>query len=63
MDVYILDCGECNETKRDLFHSQFGLGGLIQVAEIGWQQGKDLYSYKNNQLFTAMVGAETKGTL
>eukprot|EP00878_Enallax_costatus_P024210 GHUV01025815.1.p1 GENE.GHUV01025815.1~~GHUV01025815.1.p1 ORF type:complete len:268 (+),score=78.55 GHUV01025815.1:397-1200(+) len=54
MDVYITPCGECQETKRDMFHSQFGLGGLIQLAEMAWQQGVDLYSYRNNQLFTAM---------
>lgn len=23
--------GECYETKRDLYHSQFGLGSLLQV--------------------------------
>lgn len=55
MDAYITPCGECGETKRDLFHSQFGLGGLIQLAEMAWQQGVDLYSYRNNILFTAMV--------
>lgn len=56
LDAYIKPCGECGETQRDLFHSQFGLGGLIQLAEIAWQQGVDLYSYKNSKLFTAMVG-------
>jgi hypothetical protein len=54
MDAYITPCGECGETKRDLFHSQFGLGGLIQLAEMAWQQGVDLYGYRNNILFTAM---------
>jgi len=23
--------GECSETLRDIFHSEFGLGGLLQV--------------------------------
>jgi hypothetical protein len=30
--------GECSETMRDMYHSQFGLGGLLQAAEIAWQQ-------------------------
>lgn len=24
--------GECSETLRDIFHSEFGLGGLLQVS-------------------------------
>ncbi|WIA35436.1 hypothetical protein OEZ86_003877 [Tetradesmus obliquus] len=53
-DAYVKPCGECGETQRDLFHSQFGLGGLIQLAEMAWQQGLDLYCYQNSRLFTAM---------
>lgn len=30
--------GECTETLRDLIHAQFGLGSLIEVAELVWQQ-------------------------
>jgi hypothetical protein len=30
--------GETVETLRDFFHAQFGLGGLLQVAELAWQQ-------------------------
>jgi hypothetical protein len=30
--------GECSDTMRDMYHSQFGLGGLLQAAEIAWQQ-------------------------
>ena len=30
--------GETLETLRDFFHAQFGLGGLLQVAELAWQQ-------------------------
>ena len=30
--------GECSETLRDLPHAQFGIGGLLQVAELAWQQ-------------------------
>jgi hypothetical protein len=34
---------------------QFGLGGLIQLAEIAWHQGVDLYSYNNSRLVNMMV--------
>lgn len=54
MDAYIKPCGECTETNRDLFHSQFGLGGLIQLAEIAWHQGIDLYGYDFSKLSKAM---------
>ena len=45
--AYLRPCGECAETSRDLYHSQFGLGGLVQVAELAWQQGVDLYGYND----------------
>lgn len=32
--AYLHTCGECGETSRDLYHSQFGLGGIIQLAEM-----------------------------
>jgi len=35
-----------NETYRDLWHCQAGLGGLVQIAEMAWQQGVDLYSHR-----------------
>ncbi|KAF6262671.1 chondroitin AC/alginate lyase [Scenedesmus sp. NREL 46B-D3] len=46
--------GECSETMRDFFHTQFGLGGLLQAAEIAWQQDDDLYSASNYALPAAM---------
>lgn len=46
--------GECSETLRDIYHSQFGFGGLIQAAEIAWQQGEDLYSSSNYALVPAL---------
>jgi hypothetical protein len=46
--------GECSETLRDIYHSQFGLGGLVQVAEMCWQQDEDLYKYKDCALASAM---------
>lgn len=46
--------GECSETLRDIYHSQFGLGGLLQVAELAWHQNDDLYSSNNHNLAAAM---------
>ncbi|GBF98426.1 hypothetical protein Rsub_10491 [Raphidocelis subcapitata] len=54
IDSYLQPCGECSETKRDLYHSQFGLGGLVQVAELAWQQGVDLYSHADCRLAAAL---------
>jgi hypothetical protein len=36
-------CGETVETKRDLTHGQFLLGGLSQVPEMAWHHGVDIY--------------------
>lgn len=30
--------GEASETLRDIYHTQFALGGMLQVAEMAWQQ-------------------------
>eukprot|EP00775_Hariotina_reticulata_P003960 gene3960-4213_t len=46
--------GECTETLRDIYHSEFGMGGLIQVAEMAWQQDVDLYSASNFALASMM---------
>jgi hypothetical protein len=54
VDAYLKPDGECTETKRDLFHTQFGLGGLIQLAEMAWQQGIDIYGYDYNKLAKSM---------
>lgn len=37
-------------------------GGLIQMAELAWHQGVDLYSWNNSQLMTCMVGTEWGGS-
>lgn len=36
-------CGTCTETKRDQIHAQFQLGSIVQVCEMFWHQGIDLY--------------------
>ena len=35
--------GETTETKRDVTHAMFLLGGMSQVPEMAWHQGVDLY--------------------
>lgn len=30
--------GEATETMRDIYHTQFAIGGLLQTAEMAWQQ-------------------------
>lgn len=46
--------GECSETLRDIYHTQFGLGGLLQAAEMAWQQNTDLYKADGYALASAM---------
>eukprot|EP00879_Flechtneria_rotunda_P022507 GHRR01023758.1.p2 GENE.GHRR01023758.1~~GHRR01023758.1.p2 ORF type:complete len:279 (+),score=87.28 GHRR01023758.1:1347-2183(+) len=46
--------GECTETMRDMYHAQFGLGGLLQAAEIAWQPDEDLYSSNDFALAAAL---------
>ncbi|WIA13695.1 hypothetical protein OEZ85_007252 [Tetradesmus obliquus] len=46
--------GEITETLRDMYHSQFGIGGLLNVAEMAWQQDDDLYCSNQYALVTAM---------
>ncbi|WP_197171183.1 alginate lyase family protein [Novipirellula aureliae] len=42
--------GQCQESGRDQQHTMLGLGYLAVVAEIGWNQGLDLYSAENNRI-------------
>ncbi|KIZ03532.1 secreted protein [Monoraphidium neglectum] len=54
MDAWLFPHGEFWETKRDIYHSQFGLGGLVQLAELAWQQGVDVYDYSDSKLRIGM---------
>lgn len=40
--------GMCTETKRDLIHSQFQIGSMIQIAEMAWHQGENVYNIHDN---------------
>ena len=50
----VLFDGLCQETGRDLTHTQWGIGGLIHCAEIAWHQGIDLYAEDGNRLLRGM---------
>lgn len=46
----ITDTGQCQESGRDMGHTQLGLGHLGDACEIAWNQGLDLYGYADNRL-------------
>lgn len=46
--------GEASETLRDIYHTAFGLGGLVQTAEQAWQQHEDIYSSNSHALLAAL---------
>lgn len=48
---YIINAdGQCQESGRDQQHTQLGIGNLAEAAEIGWNQGLDLYGALDNRL-------------
>ena len=46
--------GEVTETLRDIYHSLFGIGSLIQAAETAWGQNDDVYAESGHVLAAAM---------
>ena len=49
-----LEDGVCQETCRDLSHTQFGLAAAIDTAETARQQGLDLYGEQSPRLRAAL---------
>ena len=47
LTYYLLPSGQCQETGRDQVHAQMGLDFLARACEIAWNQGIDLYDYKD----------------
>jgi hypothetical protein len=43
--IYIGETGQQFEMCRDIDHTNYGTGGLVQIAEAMFHQGIDLYSY------------------
>ncbi len=46
----INDTGQGQESGRDQGHAQLGIGCAAQAAEIGWNQGLDMYGAVSNRL-------------
>lgn len=51
---FIDDKGVTSDLRRDLTHSQFSIGSLINAAEIFWRHQIDVYSYRNDLLARVM---------
>jgi hypothetical protein len=48
---YIInETGQCQESGRDMGHTQLGLAHLGDASEIAWHQGLDLYGAADNRL-------------
>lgn len=54
MNADTLPSGEWGEITRDFQHAQFGLAGMVQIAELAHVQGVDLYSYGDNRLYAML---------
>jgi len=55
VDFYLLHAdGQTRETTRDLNHAQMGLAPMLATCEMAYKQGVDLYSLRDNRLFTAV---------
>ena len=48
-----METGQTGEYVRDAYHTAFGEGSLIQIPEILWHQGIDLYSFRNSLMCKA----------
>jgi hypothetical protein len=46
--------GESTETFRDIYHTLFGLGSLVQAAEAAWAQDTDEYGANGYALASAL---------
>jgi hypothetical protein len=51
---YVMPTGQTKETLRDLVHAQFGLGSLIQIPELAYHHGVDLFMEDNCLMHKAM---------
>lgn len=54
MTNYIYENGQCQESSRDQAHTAFGMGLLISMAEMAWNQGENLYSHANDRLLLGL---------
>jgi hypothetical protein len=47
---YVYPNGQCEESTRDMGHTQLGLGYFALTAHVCWNQGVDLFSLADNRL-------------
>jgi hypothetical protein len=47
---YVFPSGQCEESTRDMGHTQLGLGYFALTALVCWHQGVDLFSLAGNRL-------------
>lgn len=47
---YVYPSGQCQESTRDMGHTQLGLGEMAQTCQVAWTQGVDLFGADNNRL-------------
>lgn len=52
--AYVMATGQTGEFTRDYYHCAFGIGSLIQIPEILWHQGIDLYSFRSSLMHSSM---------
>lgn len=54
--------GQMQESGRDIGHATMAAGLAVDVAQIGWNQGDDLFSYMDNRLAAGLeyVAAQTQ---
>ena len=55
--------GQMQESGRDIGHATMALGLAVDLAQIGWNQGDDLFSYMDHRLAAGIefVAAQQKG--
>lgn len=51
---YIYPNGQCQESSRDQAHALVGINLLVDIAEMAWNQGDDLYGALNRRLLTGL---------
>ncbi|PWK21641.1 delta endotoxin-like protein [Arcicella aurantiaca] len=51
---YVYENGQCQESARDQSHSLNGIGNILTIAEMAWNQGDDLYGFLDNRLLLGM---------
>ncbi|MBN2164762.1 MAG: alginate lyase family protein [Marinilabiliaceae bacterium] len=56
--------GQMQESGRDQGHATMGLGLAVDICQIAWNQGDDLYGYMDNRLLAGLefVAAYNSGT-